>query len=752
MNYTDAEKASWLEVEKGSVHTGVNPHSIHFPLNIPQQNYLIYCDCAFNVYRLDVPPDMRANDINSDKVRADIRLPLVSFAFDEPAFIPDFRQSIWERIGGSYPMAHGRLYATLMQYDLEYALDPDDSTIYIRCTVTNNDEVPRQGVIRCLQSRPLEQDVMDYHYYPFHWDNSNWAKLTRDELQPQVIENGGFDLDLNNSVSFEDSQYNTRFLSNVPYVVTPQMRLTKASGMLCASRKLGAGESASFTLAVNFAEKVFPKEKTFDSVCSKNRRFWDALRSECRIEFADQEESDCFDSLQWNSLQLLLELDSPTLGKVLQPSQGGSSERFYVWVWEAMCSLRPMLKLGHFEPVRKVLEFIFKLQDGGTPPVGRFHSLKGAIGTTGPRWANATGSALLLAVDYVIYSKDKVFLKKYMPKMLRAAKWILGEVEATRRYNPDGTKQLGFGVMPFACATDADQGYVIVWTDAWSFAGAANFALLLKMLNAPEYEQINAAVENYRTDLSNAIDSVRRENGFIDRKLSEEGSISRAFDKLIAACNFLETDFASPEEERFRKFIAYREKNVFEGPFTGPLFERIYYIGNGEQNMFYVYCKLHEWKKAYLAAETFRQCGMTRDLHLTQERYSTVDSSFAPWQPNASNNGRYLNMMIRRLYLENGENEIILFGGIAPSGMLSGKNYSVRNLYTYQGKVSLALHDGIFTLEREEIFPAGIHFAFPDYMIISSDAFEPIGDNVFALKKETGRFTGKITIDPVKLL
>jgi hypothetical protein len=117
MNYTDAEKASWLEVEKGSVHTGVNPHSIHFPLNIPKQNYLIYCDCAFNVYRLDVPPDMRANDINSDKVRADIRLPLVSFAFDEPAFIPDFRQSIWERIGGSYPMAHGRLYATLMQYD-----------------------------------------------------------------------------------------------------------------------------------------------------------------------------------------------------------------------------------------------------------------------------------------------------------------------------------------------------------------------------------------------------------------------------------------------------------------------------------------------------------------------------------------------------------------------------------------------------------------------------------------------------------
>ena len=84
--------------------------------------------------------------------------------------------------------------------------------------------------------------------------------------------------------------------------------------------------------------------------------------------------------------------------------------------------------------------------------------------------------------------------------------------------------------------------------------------------------------------------------------------------------------------------------------------------------------------------------------------------------------------------------------------MLSGKNYSVRNLYTYHGKVSLGLQNGIFTLEREEIFPAGLHFAFPDYIIVTSDALESIGDNVFSLKNETRRFTGKITIDPVKLL
>ncbi len=752
MNYPDAGRASWLEVEKGCVHTGVRPLSVHFPLNIPRQDHFIFCDCAFNVYRLDVPPDMRQADITCDKVRSDLRLPLVSFAFDEPAFIPDFRQTIWERIGGGYPMAHGRLYATLMQYDLEYTLDPDTNMVYIRCTVTNNDEVPRQGVIRCLQSCPREQDVMDYHYYPFHWDAGCWQKLQRDELQPQIIENNGFTIDLNNVVSFADSAYNTRFGCGKPYVAAEQMRLKECSGMICAARELQPAESASFTLAVTFAPGNHPLMESFEAVSSKNRAFWDALHSECRLQFADKDEKNCFDALQWNSLQLLLELDSPALGKVLQPSQGGSSERFYVWVWEAMHSLRPMLKLGHFKPVRQVLDFIFKLQDGGTPPVGRFSSLAGAVGTTGPRWANATGAALLLATDYAVYAKDADFLAEFMPKMLRAAQWILGEVKATRRYNPDGSKQLGYGVMPLACATDGDQGYIIASTDAWNFAGVRNFARLLKKLHAPEYEAINAEVELYREALSDAIDSVRREDGFIDRKLSDEGRIARVFNKCAGSCSFLETDFGMGTEERFRKYIAYREREIFEGPFTGPLFERIYYVGNGEQAMFCAYCQQREWKKAYLAAETFRQCGMTRDLYLTQERYSTVDAAFTPWQPNASNNGRYLNMMIRRLYLELGDDEIILFGGIAPSGMLPGKDYSLKNLYTFNGKADLVLQNGRLTLTREEPFPQGMRFVFPDHLTVQSETLEDMGGNVFALKQDAAEWSATLAVDPVKLV
>lgn len=752
MDYQTAEKLSWLELEIQSVHTGVKPRSVHFPLNQPYRDHLIFCDCAFNVYRLEVPPDMNSRSPETADIISALQLPMLSFAFDDPSFIPDFRQSIWKRIGGAYPMVQGTFYATQMQYDLEYTIDPDTDLVYIRCSITNHDNVPRAGVIRCFQSCTRERDVMGYHYFPFRWDVSHWEKLKRADKSPAVVENNGFDVEENSDCAFRSEDYNTRFGCSRPYIVPSSMQLKNKNGLMRFARELQPEEQASFTLAVSFSGTWRQSlEKDFETVYRKNCAFWNSQCSDCRAEFPDPRETHIFQALQWNSLQLLLELQSPALGKVCQPSQGGSSERFYVWVWEAMCCLLPMVRLGHFKPVRKVLDFIFKLQDGGTPPEGDFQSLKGAVGTTGPRWANASGSALLLAGEYALCADDPDFLNEFLPKMFRAARWILGEVRATRCYLPDGSRKRGFGVMPFACATDGDKGYIITFTDAWSFAGVEQFARLLKKIGHPEHQEIADEVEIYRTDLSRAIDSVRREDGFIDRKLSDEGTIARSFTALCSSLLFLLTGFASPEEERFRKFIEYSERKMFDDRFGAPMFDKIHYIGNMEENMFSFYCRQAQWKKAWLAAETFRQCGMTPDLYLMQERYSTVDEAFTPWQPNASNNGRYLNLMIHRLILENGENSFILFGGISPSGLLPGRDYTLSGLHTADGKMDFSCRDGVFTLFREKPFPAGMQFIFPDHFRIVSEQLRSLPGNRFELQNSSGILKGHIEIDRSKL-
>ncbi len=148
--------------------------------------------------------------------------------------------------------------------------------------------------------------------------------------------------------------------------------------------------------------------------------------------------------------------------------------------------LRPLLKCGHGEAVRKALDFIFNLQDGGTPPSGRFTSLQGAVGTTSVRWANSTGSALALAADCCRYAEDAEFCERYWPKMKAAADWIVGDITATRKNDQDGQRPLTYGLMPFACATDGDVGYVFSFTDAFSYLGLLNFTRLAESLNRPE--------------------------------------------------------------------------------------------------------------------------------------------------------------------------------------------------------------------------------------------------------------------------
>lgn len=753
MRYADTAATSYFELEKEKVLQGKTPLSVHCPLNLPYGNSLTYSDCAFNVFSLPIPPDMNNRDITCQKYREEIMTRMVSFLFGDAPFIPEFRQSFWKRADGGYPIVHGKLLANCMEYAFSYCTDPLSKAVYIKITLTNLHSTARKGVIRSFQSYSHECAVFDYHYCSFRWDNEKWSHLQKDDETPLVVDAGKFHVTENDSFSFEDGDYNKDFGCSVPYTATPYMRVKKGDGFTKFACDLQPGEGASFTIAVFFDGSSRDKlDGDFDTVCERSKKFWDSLLTESACVCGNERESDIFRTLQWCSLQMLTELESPSLGHVRQPSQGGSSERFFVWVWEAMQSLRPMLRLGHFEPVRPVIEFIFKLQDGGCPPEGEFKSLDGAIGTTGPRWANATGSALLFASEYAELSGDKAFLAEYLPKMFRAARWILNEVKATQVYLPDGSRQLGFGIMPKCCATDGDYGYILAMTDGWSLVGVESFAKLLKAIRDPQYDEIAAACAEYRQNLSAAIDSVTHENGFIDRKLSNDGALAKAFEICVGATKFLGCGF-DPREERFRNLIKYYEDHLFNGRFCGPMFDRINYIGNCEKNLFSAYLKLGEWKKAHLAAATFRYCGMSQDLYLTQERFSEVDDGFTPWQPNSSGNGRYLQLVMDSLYLDCGGDEYVLCGGVTPVSLLKRETFTLEKMHTSAGIVSLKLEDNRLELRRSTPFAAGTRFRLPDYFNISttSPEMKVLSGNVFESESEASVLSLQAAVDIQKL-
>ena len=102
---------------------------------------------------------------------------------------------------------------------------------------------------------------------------------------------------------------------------------------------------------------------------------------------------------------------------------------------------------------------------------------------------------------------------------------------------------------------------------------------------------------------------------------------------------------------------------MMDGFFCGRMNEEVVYMGIGEFTWHGTYLRLGEWKKAFAAMRTNLRYGITPDAFQVQERFSRRNPAFTPWQPNASGNGRILEMMLNCLYFEH-DGMATLLGGV----------------------------------------------------------------------------------------
>ena len=636
------------------------------------------------------------------------RVKIVSFAFGETPFVPEFRLVRLSRRVGGLPIIRAEFSAWNQIYQLDYCMAPD-GVLHIRATVRNEAPTVRKAVVWVRPSHPLERELFAYHYVPFSWDASKWlpdssfkliehSLCSEDGLCGQLAP-GGFDATWVETADFTGEKLNQFFACGTPYWVFPQYQLTHVTNAIRLEAELQPRTEASFEFATDFevapakpAALVVPYQKAEAAAVKKWRAI---LKGLPEIELGSERENAFVEAVRLNNLQLLLEHDG-----MLRPCQGGSSERFYVWVWEAMCSLRPMLRLGHFKEVRKVIEFIFTLQDGGCPPIGKFTTTAGAIGTSGPKWANTTGAALALASDYLLLSGDKGFAKKYLEKMLRAADWIVGEIRATRIKGSST-----YGVMPLARSTDGDVGQVI-FTDAWTLCGLMRLCVLLKQLKHPKAKQYCGECEQYRHDLNAVLESIKQPDGFIPRSYGPDSS--QVCHNFRFTCTPLECCAAGilpATDAKMRNYQAWLEAHAYEGLFCSPVTHGIFYIGNNELTVMKMFMEQGREKAAWAAAQVFRRFAVTPDLFLTQERYSQDDERFTAWQPNASNNGRILEMEMTRFFYEAPDGSIILCGGIAPFERIRG--LALKGIYTQFGKCSITCNENRILLQTERLLPRG---------------------------------------------
>ena len=83
-----------------AVPRGKSPLSVHIPVGLTEVSDLVYCDCAFNAWKLPVLPDMKTGDKRTAETRKKMRVGLVGVALGEAAAL---QVSLYEYAARSNP-------------------------------------------------------------------------------------------------------------------------------------------------------------------------------------------------------------------------------------------------------------------------------------------------------------------------------------------------------------------------------------------------------------------------------------------------------------------------------------------------------------------------------------------------------------------------------------------------------------------------------------------------------------------------
>jgi hypothetical protein len=747
LSFTEIPNLSWSDLLANDMGSYRSPHTVHLPIHPAYSTDFLHVDGAMNVCRRRFVPGLSSNTLEKYLEALKSETLLVQFALGSAPFVPDFAHAEISLDEGDFPIASVRQFVPTatgrhsgLLYEWEYASCPIEglgqSLLSINCKISNLSSLPQEAHARAKVCFPKENEVFEYHYVSFYWDNTkycpspqsglrNHAILYNGEVIGKIIP-GEFTVQWEAERDFVDADYNT--VNSQTNFVPPSHRYRNVRDAIYLHTQLEPGETRAFELAflVNY-EEISASQREFlftanHAVCRQlSRGHFDSLLPEKQarlISPADKWDK-IFSYLPLANLQLLVQ--APDI-KGLVPTQGGTSERHFVWVWEAVYMMLPMLQLGHFAPVRQTLDYIFELQDAGEAPLGRLVSTAGAIGTTGPKWLSTTGAALALAADYYRYSQDESYLDLFLPKIERAVDWIVRELRATRQFTPDGQRTKTHGLMPFGHATDGDIGFIVAFTDANIFWGLQKAVILFEELQHPRAQELRAELDLYQQDILVAVEGITHANGFIERKIVTDDPDEIFMEEFEVICGAHQLAFCGVLDvasQVFQKYLEYYEQNLASGIFNGRAGYEVFYMGIGELVWQDIYLQMGQWKKAFIAARANLRYGMTQDAFQVQERFNINDPAFCPWQPNGSGNGKILTMILKSFWYEQ-SGYVTLLAGIPFSWLRQNKHTSLQNLHTPTGRVSIEIEvtgpqkcDVTIRGEGAEAIPAQL--CFPSY-------------------------------------
>lgn len=326
--------------------------------------------------------------------------------------------------------------------------------------------------------------------------------------------------------------------------------------------------------------------------------------------------------------------------------QGGLQRR--IWLWEAMCALKVLPTIGNYDDyVDEIIKFYFE----------KLQQENGEVVTLGEPWANATSSALQTFVPLAL-KKGKEYFEKYRDNAYKAFRWI----KETRALSLTMDNMVD-GFFPSMQGSDFKGVFQNWWfTDTCNVTGLKQLLKLFEHFGDNAAKEVKAELEDYLAAFKKYLDKAKedsKDKEYLYIPLSPNGDTpefrkSFGFNGLIFGVGSM---LAKTEEDMDRIFKLYDLEGRVDhdhgmlctlmpqrASATNPKGLPVWYVGSTEHSLYYFYKKFNNVAKMKACLESTYKFAMTEEQYMV-ERYSQEDPYFAPWSPNVSENGRFIEML-----------------------------------------------------------------------------------------------------------
>jgi hypothetical protein len=419
---------------------------------------------------------------------------------------------------------------------------------------------------------------------------------------------------------------------------------------LTADISLGVGEEISFDLALR-NESV--ADFDYDLARQACIAVWEGILNGIQqyLNTSQPVYRTIFQSLVVQCLQMLA---CPVGESYVIPRQGGINRG--VWPWEACDFLIPLDRIGLHHYTALAFDYFvnqMQVKEGAN---------KGKIGKAAFDWGCLTGVTVGGWAEHARLTGDPQVFARYRSAMLAGLAWMEGQRARTQDSSFTG---LGRGLFPPMRAHDWE-GDIQSWTstDANNLIGLERMARAFRHFNDPEADRIEGIYQDYRSIMQHVLAEVTRgtedaEEVMIPHMLDHPVTDPPVWPVFVDAANLLRSGLVPPGSRLARQVEAwFRNRNLMRGSFTGlmpcSLIEFIpvehtsgheWYMLTSDAFWFHAWLAGGELEKAAGVFYNVLKYAMTPEFYV-MERYADNDPAFTPWQPNASANGRLIEMML----------------------------------------------------------------------------------------------------------